>query len=157
MQHDKIPNDVQTLAFELFYWFSRFEFALKAADYLKSHTPGRRAEPNWPRFVTDWQEKYCLTSAASALLEANPQEQIVETDGHSLDFQDVSFHIDASDLAKVVKLARTVRNNLFHGGKHGNEGWDNPDRMRQLLPTTIIVLDELAAFSGINGDYRRQY
>lgn len=44
MQHDKIPDELRTLAFEFFYWFSRFEFALKECGYLKDRTVGAKAE-----------------------------------------------------------------------------------------------------------------
>lgn len=74
-----------------------------------------------------------------------------------LDFVPVGLDDRPSDLGKVVRLANTVRNNLFHGGKHGSESWDNPGRMRELLPIVIRVLDELADHAGIEADYRRLY
>jgi len=56
-----------------------------------------------------------------------------------------------------VRYAKTVRNNLFHGGKHGSAYWDNPARMTLLLGTTITVLGELARLGGIEADYERYY
>lgn len=50
-----------------------------------------------------------------------------------------------------------VRNNLFHGGKHGHDQWDDPTRMRRLLKLTITVLSELAALGEFGGDYDRYY
>ncbi|MBO9712465.1 hypothetical protein [Sphingomonas sp.] len=155
MQHDTIPDDVRTLAFEFFYWFSRFEFALKENGYLKSRIVGTRAEPSWQGFVDAWQGDYEPTSAAKALIAANPQQQIVGPAG--LEFRDVHFAEQPSDLKRVVRLAQTVRNNLFHGGKHGNESWDDPNRMRLLLPTTIVILGEFADRAGITADYDRYY
>ena len=67
------------------------------------------------------------------------------------------FNPGVADLDKVAELARTVRNTLFHGGKHGIDFWDDPGRMELLLATTIAVLDELAEFGGLGGDYRREY
>ena len=100
----------------------------------------------------DWMEAFAKPTAQRVFGDA-----AVPAEDRNAALLAIPFDNDASDLAKVVRLARTVRNNLFHGGKHGNEGWDNLDRMRQLLPTTIIVLDELAALSGISSDYRREY
>ena len=44
MRHDQIPDDLKRLAFDFFYWFSHFEFALKEARYLKSTEEGAKAE-----------------------------------------------------------------------------------------------------------------
>lgn len=155
MQLDRIPDDVRSLAFDFFYWFSRFEYALKATGYLKDDTPGANAEVGWPRFVKTFEGGYTLTPTAEALIALNPQRQIVPENGD--EFRDVGFEDKPSDLEKVLRLAKTVRNNLFHGGKHGVESWDNPDRMRKLLPTTIALLDELAALAGFEEDYSRYY
>jgi hypothetical protein len=69
----------------------------------------------------------------------------------------VGFNSGASDLERVVRLAQTVRNNLFHGGKHGSDYWDDPKRMQTLLSTTIMVLDDLADMAGLQSDYKRCY
>ncbi len=50
-----------------------------------------------------------------------------------------------------------MRNNLFHGGKHGSAYWNDPDRMRLLLETTIAVLDDLADQMRLTSDYRSEY
>ena len=52
---------------------------------------------------------------------------------------------------------KTIRNNLFHGGKHGNAGWDSPKRARQLLNDGKAILDQLADLAGFQGDYLRYY
>lgn len=155
MRHDDIPDDLKRLAFDFFYWFSRFEFALKEARCLKSTEEGAKAEVNWDRFIEKHHNAYQLTSAGQALIDAKPQRQIVGADG--LTFRDVGFNAGASDLERVVRLANTVRNNLFHGGKHGSDYWDAPGRMRDLLTTTIKALDDLAVQAGLQGDYKRYY
>jgi sulfur relay (sulfurtransferase) DsrC/TusE family protein len=155
MRRSDIPDDLKRLAFDFFYWFSRFEFALKEGRYLKSEKPGAKAEAGWEKFVAKFQEEYQLTPAAKALIKANPQRQIVGA--HGLEFADVFVEHGAGDLARVVHLARTVRNNLFHGGKHGDNYWDDPDRMKHLLETTIAVLGDLAEMAGLQSDYERSY
>jgi hypothetical protein len=118
VRHDDVAADLRELAFDFFYWFSRFEFALKENGYLVSIVVGARAQPDWDRFVVDHQDHYALSQAACALLAANPLRQIVGDNG-ALTFGEVPFKPDATDLRRVVGLAKTVRNNLFHGGKHG--------------------------------------
>ncbi|APL96032.1 hypothetical protein AI27_01600 [Sphingomonas sp. BHC-A] len=93
--------------------------------------------------------------AGKSLIAANPQRQIVTA--VDLDFRDVGFNPGASDLERVVRFAQTVRNNLFHGGKHGSAYWNDADRMRLLLETTIAVLDDLADQMGLTSDYRSEY
>lgn len=89
MRHDQIPDDLKPLAFEFFYWFSRFEFALKANWYLKSEQEGARAEPGWTRFVRKFESGYALSTAAQKLIEANPRRQLVGK--HELEFADLMF------------------------------------------------------------------
>src|SRR5690606_34931425 len=102
MIHGKIPGDLKELAFNFFYWFSRFEFALKECRYLKSTAQGSKTEENWRQFIEKHQDAYQLTPAAKALIEANPQRQIVGR--HELTFRDVGFNPNASDLERVVRF-----------------------------------------------------
>ena len=50
-----------------------------------------------------------------------------------------------------------MRNNLFHGGKHGSAYWDDPDRMRLLLPLSVTVLGELVTLGGFEADFTGYY
>jgi hypothetical protein len=155
MRHDDIQPDLRDLAFDFFYWFSRFEFALKENGYLVISPNDHHAMPNWDQFVSDHRAAYSASAAATTLIEAKPQEEVVTA--HGLGFADLVFSPGTADLDKVVRYAKTVRNNLFHGGKHGSAYWDNPQRMHLLLGTTIQVLGDLAALGGITGDYERYY
>lgn len=128
---------------------------MKEAGHLKSTKPGAIAQASWDGFLVEHRNRYNLTAAGSALIEANPQVQIVTEGG--LDFRHIEFGDDATDLDKVARHARTVRNNLFHGGKSSVEGWDDPDRIRQLIPLVIANLDELAELGDMIADYRREY
>ena len=156
MRQGEVPDDLRELVFSFLHKFSRFEFALKDAGKWRKG-PGGAALPNWDRFVADHEATYQLTASAIALLAANPKKQVVSDDEHSLEFRGLTFDENVSDLAKVSRLARTVRNNLFHGGKHDAEGWDNPARIHELLPLTSAVLDEFADLAGIGGDYEGAY
>lgn len=156
MQRNEITDELAKLAFNFFYSFSRFEFALKECGYLESKKPGAKAKPAWSDFVEKWEDRYTISEAGRALLDENPKTQAVAASG-DLDFVAVNFAEGSSDLRKVVDLSNIVRNNLFHGGKHGGEGWDDPKRMMILLPIVLTLLSELAEFSGIEGDYLGTY
>lgn len=153
MRREEIDQDLRNLAFDFFYWFSRFEFALKEKRFLKSETTGARAEPDWDKFVKAHRAAYIVTPAGTALIAENPRRQIVGDPDH--DFEDLPFSPNTADLDRVVAFAKTVRNNLFHGGKHGHDQWDDPARMRRLLQLTITVLAELATLGDFGGDYDR--
>jgi len=156
MRHDEVAPGLRELAFYFFYWFSRFEFALKENRYLISTAVGARAEPDWNRFVVEHQDHYAPSHAARALIAANPLRQVIGEDG-GLAFSEVQFASDTTELRRVVGLAKTVRNNLFHGGKHGSGDWDDPDRMTELLTVTTTVLADLARLGGLEADYIRLY
>jgi len=155
MRRDEIDQELRDLAFDFFYWFSRFEFALKERRFLKSDKIGDRAEPSWDKFVKEYRGAYKPTPAGKALLDEKPKRQIVGDPEHG--FEEVPFSPKTADLDKLVAYAKTVRNNLFHGGKHGYDQWDDPKRMRRLLELTITVLAELAVLGGFGGDYDRTY
>ncbi|WP_305805899.1 hypothetical protein [Stenotrophomonas sp. YIM B06876] len=141
-------------AFHFFYAFARFEFCLKEAGYLKSDKPGKKAEPNWDRFVRSNRSRYTLSAAALALLNAAPQQQISTAPG-KLAWREIEFDENEYELQAVAILLRTARNNVFHGGRHGANGWDDVNRTMQILTHGKTVLDELAEFARF-GDYLRR-
>jgi hypothetical protein len=156
MQREDVPSDITNSAFEFFFRFSRFEFALKENGYLESHSPGAKADPGWREFVERLQSQYSPSDAAKRLVALSPKEQVVGR-GDSLKWEPVVLRDKVSELKEVVYLLKTVRNNLFHGGKHSEASWDDPVRMKQLLSTATTVLDELATLAAIEADYRRYY
>lgn len=156
MRKGEIPNELSLLAFDFFYRFSRFEFCLKENGYLKSEITGQKAEPGWDKFVERHAETYVLTAEAAELLASPPDRQVVG-DGLALEWVPVGFHDCRSDLSKVVRAVKTVRNNLFHGGKHGAAGWDIPERTHYLITWSAAVLECLVETGDFRGDYERFY
>ena len=75
----------------------------------------------------------------------------------ALQWKNVGLEDCKSELCKVVRLLRTIRNNLFHGGKHGADGWDDPQRTKELLLVGKSVLDQLAYAANFEGDYNCFY
>lgn len=156
MQKDAVSVGLTALAFDFFYWFSRFEFALKENKYLDNHSEGATAMPGWNEFIKERQEDYQASAEALAILDANPEQQVVEANGE-LAWRAVNLANCKSDLARVVRLLQTIRNNLFHGGKHGGAGWDDPARTELLLKSGIQVLGQFASLAGIEADYVQIY
>jgi hypothetical protein len=89
-------------------------------------------------------------------LEYPPERQIVG-ERNGLTWKPVSTIDCKSDLEKIVRLVKTVRNNLFHGGKHGSDYWDDPERNIRLLSSSMAILDQLAVLAAIEADYKRYY
>ena len=58
-----------------------------------------------------------------------PLAQVVIEGTNDMAWKPVDLSKCRSELAMVVRLLKTMRNNLFHGGKKGPEGWSQPLRM----------------------------
>lgn len=155
MRHDEIEEDLRPLVFEFFFWFSRFESALKENGWLQSKTVGAPARPDWQGFVLARAGDYSPPASARQLVAANPLKQVIGE--HDLTFTEVVFTEAAPQLERVTVLPKTMRNNLFHGGKQGSAYWDDPDRMRLLLPLAVTVLGELVTLGGFEADYTGYY
>ena len=125
MKSELINEPLEKLAFLFFYRYSRFEFALKENGYLRNLTPGALAAPDWHKFALDLYGVYRISEEARALIDAAPKQQIVAP-ANRLEWHDVDLNGWPGDFGKVVRLLQTVQNNLFHGGKHGADGWDDP-------------------------------
>lgn len=102
--------------FEFFFWFARFEAALKESGFLKSETEGDIAEPTWEKFVEVYTAVYTPTKSGKRLLELGPERQIVDM-RKKLARRPVGTGNCRSELCQVVKMLKTLRNNVFHGGK----------------------------------------
>lgn len=156
MRKEDISSKLTVLAFDFFYWFSRFEFALKENGYLKSTAAGAAAMPGWKCFVDKWALHYVLSTEAAELLALGPQQQVINANG-DLDWKQLDLTKCSSKLDQVTLLLKTVRNNLFHGGKHGVASWDDETRTNKLLTLGKTVLDQLSAMASLEADYSRYY
>ena len=156
MRKDDISKEFSSLAFDFFYWFSRFEFCLKENGYLKHSAHGTKAEPGWNKFVKTYEGIYLPSAEGKELLAKPPECQIVLANG-SLGWRPVEIADCTSDLARVTRLVKTVRNNLFHGGKHGAADWDNPVRAESLLSVSKVILGQFAVLGQFESDYERLY
>ena len=153
--YEDYPSDLRLLCFDFFYWFSRFEFALKENGYI-TRGPYNSAMPDWGRFIDDNGAAYTSNEKALQLLRSPPKRQVVRESTYA--WQDIVFPDDVNELQRVVLLLKTIRNNLFHGGKHGLDDWDNPTRTQFLVETAKLALDSLATLNdNLHADYERYY
>jgi hypothetical protein len=145
-------DDLRNLIYEFFFKFSRFEFALKEYKYRKPGRFNKNAEPDWKSFIKDFEKVYTPDEFADQLLTLPPRRQIIKNG--NLDWEDLSFNETDSLLKKVAISIKTIRNNLFHGGKHGDNFWDDPNRIKFLLENGNKVINHL---SNLHDDLRSHY
>ena len=131
------------LACEFLAVFSRAEYALKAAGYASEG--GGRVTASWDRFANDIDgdlQKIAdeqLASAVDCLLTTPPRRQ-VRKDG-VLSFEDQDIDGGQSATQQILLMVRTVRNNLFHGGKHLPDGEVEEGRNQALVEHSLTVLN----------------
>ena len=61
--------------FDFFYWFSRFEYALKENQYV-AKGPYGSAAPAWTEFESDFSEVYRLTTEGREFVRRRAQRQV---------------------------------------------------------------------------------
>lgn len=151
---EDFDEPLRAKCFEYFYWFSRFEFALKENNFARAAWHGG-AEVDWTKFVEEFADSYSYCAAASDLIKKPPNRQVFQYG--SCQWSPMDLSKQSTNLGKVVLIVRTIRNNLFHGGKSSQEDWDNPERNLFLLSNAKTVLDTLADMVNLNADYWRYY
>jgi hypothetical protein len=141
--HKVAESKDRVLAWEFFVFFSRFEYALKRdRRYLESGTGD--AKPLWDQFASDHDSEFVPSSdqslfdAVEYFRQQPPRKQLRENgemkwsepcrhDGHE------------PPLVWLLRVVRTVRNNLFHGGKFQIPICD-PSRDHHLIDSALTIL-----------------
>lgn len=135
--------------FAFFAVFSRFEYALKRSGFLKRDAG--RAEPNWDAFVNSLGGRLVrvgdaqFIEARRILLSKPPKTQVVAQG--QLGWQDTEPRRGESEERYLLRLVRTVRNNLFHGGKYPFGPVEEASRDKQLLRASNAILQACLALS----------
>jgi hypothetical protein len=135
---------------EFFAYFSRFEYSLKRSGFLM---PGENANPNWDKFANSIRGHFAkihdatFVNAATFLLAEPPKTQVVL--GNDLGWEETTRRNGEHDEKFTSRLIRTVRNNLFHGGKYPYPAGPMPDagRNRRLLDAALTVLGQCLEIS----------
>lgn len=139
-----IPNYLDWICF--FLMFSRFEYALKRAGYLKK---GTRVEADWKKFGEEIEGKFAAQKCkelgeAIQYLEEKPPRIQIQNNG-KLDWCETP--LEKGDIQGCADAVKRVRNNLFHGGKYPSGPVTDPSRDRELIRHSITVLKYLLELS----------
>jgi hypothetical protein len=131
-------------AIVFFCLFSRFEFALKKAGFIRGN-PGQAAWPDWSTFGLQpkIQKLYQgLTQRASVryIIDHPPKRQIVSEYGGKLHLEWQDWIGRVENMEMLIEAVRQTRNNLFHGGKSATEPVERAERNEQLIDAAIEIL-----------------
>jgi hypothetical protein len=149
----KVDRD---LLLEFFLSFSRFEYALKTTGFYKRRPEDSMrppaAEPDWDRFATSLRDTFQrgrdrdLENACASLLDPPPNRQVIINDAPAWE---TPTRGPGSEVEFLLRMVRTVRNNLFHGGKYSNDVHEPTKRTELLLRSSLVILRECLALSPV--------
>jgi hypothetical protein len=132
-----------------FFWrFSVFECALKQNGFLR-RCRNEAAEPDWERFAKMAGGRFAslgssgFGDAVEDLKRYSPMRQVVRSDGQ-LGWERVARQQNDSDEAYTLRLLKTARNNLFHGGKYLDGQVEEIARDRDILRAALTILGACA-------------
>ncbi len=140
----QIETEGVNLIYEFFVTFSRFEFALKASGFAKGDVT--RVKPDWDKFTSIIEENFenaiktKTVSRAIEYLTNHPPKRQNYANG-VLGWKAIDQHTDGSIVFHLSSSIRTIRNNLFHGGKFNGIYEKDTSRNYLLLKHSIAVLD----------------
>ena len=144
------------LACEFLATFSRMEYALKSTGYAIGDD--KKVNPDWDKFANEIDEAFEritepeLVEAKKYLLSNPPRKQTLA--GHKITFIDQTIDVKQRTSQQLLLMVRTVRNNLFHGGKYLPEGEHEPGRNKLLVKHALTIL---LACSKLNDEVRSSF
>ena len=143
------------LLLDFFLTFSRFEYALKNSGFFVKHADRpngpQPAEADWDTFavslrtVFDSSKSDEMREACRYLLESPPNKQVIVNGAPA--WETPTLGAAVSDVEFLIRAARIVRNNLFHGGKYNIELHETTERTEKLLHSTLVVINGCLALS----------
>jgi len=145
-------NVTLQLAKEFFVIFSRFEYALKQAGFVRGNN---HVQPDWNRFAEQYGEVFrnraqnnqLVREAMSYFCQAPPRKQVLR-DGQ-LKWEDTQEDRQIQKggqeptLLWLTIMVRRVRNNLFHGSK---KMFGTRERDIALLKSEFCAFEMLVRF-----------
>ena len=156
-----VRSDLQALLLEFFLTFSRFEFALKNSGFYvkrgKTSVP-YEASPDWDSFaqrlkdVFDTNATPRLRDACDRLLDNPPAREVIG--GGGLGWDTTAENDSLSDIERLLRYVRRIRNNLFHGAKFSTLPGLETERNVTLLEDSLIILSECLR---LTDDVRQTY
>lgn len=136
-------NVPRELTLEFLATFARFEFALKKAGYAQGDDS--KVSPDWDSFARDVAKLDAavlapVLDACQYLQQHPPKKQVLQNGAlHWVARQGTS----GSAIGDVLLNVRTVRNNVFHGGKFPDGMITDPVRDEQLIHDCLAALQGL--------------
>lgn len=129
-------------AIDFIKFFMRMEFALKDSSYLKPNQVN--AEVHWDKFAKGLTNKFFVhikeNDFAKTLISVPPSKQI--NNNSFLEWRKAEAPLQSTiDLFLAI---RSLRNNLFHGGKSYDK---YHDRNNELIKDAIKVMIEALKYS----------
>ncbi|WP_280570835.1 hypothetical protein [Chromohalobacter sp. 296-RDG] len=143
-RHLHMPSE---MACEFMAVFARMEYALKATRFAIGN--GRDVSASWDRFANEAHEWFHadasedVKSAVDLLWNCPPRKQFL-ADDERVCFRDFEIDPGQRKLQQLLLMVRTVRNNLFHGGKHLPDGELEPGRNENLVRSSLVLLQACA-------------
>jgi hypothetical protein len=137
------PEDAR-LIFEFFMVFSRFEFALKRSGYFRGDS--NRAEPDWDKFCNTFSDGFDKTISPGFIQACEyyttypPRKQVVKD--NQVVWKENIQGKEECEFSWIIRSIRTVRNNLFHGGKFPYDQVRN----NALLFHGLVILHEVMIY-----------
>ncbi len=151
MHHDLIRSltgDNGEIVLQFFVAFSRFEYALKRAGFVKGDRHNN-ASADWCRFANERLPTRLadimdpeFTEASLYLLHEPPGKQIFYEAGRIVRWQANSQRSRECEAEYLLRLVKDVRNNLFHGGKYPDGPVRNQARNKRLLQACLTILEK---------------
>lgn len=138
-RHLHMPPD---LACRFLAVFSRMEYALKSTRYAIGSK--KKVDPAWDIFANEIDDAFfyiedtAVVAARNFLLAYPPRKQALE--GTRITFIDQNIDAKQKQTQQILLMVRTVRNNLFHGGKYLPGGEQEPGRNKLLVQHSLTVL-----------------
>lgn len=151
----------QKLLLDFFLTFSRFEFALKNSDFFVKRRDSSlpyEARADWDSFAQHLQDVFHadptarLRDACDHLLFNPPSREVVV--GSSLGWDTTAEDESLSEIVRLLRYVRRVRNNLFHGGKFSTLPGLETSRNAALLEDSLVILRECLRLAN---EVRREY
>jgi hypothetical protein len=130
------------LLLEFFLTFARAEFALKNSGFVTGDE--HSASADWNKFANALKDHFEegrtreLETAMNYLLDNPPMRQVLRN-GKLM--WDANLSTNGSSTSEVIfVLVRRIRNNLFHGGKHSLEVFEDTKRTTRLIESALLIL-----------------
>jgi hypothetical protein len=142
-RQNTMSAELDQTAFRFFKLFAQYEYALKAMGFGSAGKNGQ-AEPDWDRFANEVGVQVMtvtdepVAAARRYIVEQPPKRQVWV--GGTVAWEPVAN--DDKSVQALFGHIRRVRNNLYHGGKF-NGRWIDPDRSRELIGKSLLILEAL--------------